>query len=238
MANPYYDPGGQRAIKVNALFDRIARRYDRVNDWQSFGLHRLWKRALLAQARVQPGDAFLDLCCGTGDIALGLARRGAKVTGLDFSEPMLEAARRRCASAGVAGVRWVRGDAQHTPFPDGAFDGATISYGLRNLADWPAGLAEMIRVLRPGGRLLILDFGKPSNRLWRRLYFAYLRRLVPQLGRWFCGDADAYAYILESLDHYPAQAGVTLELENRGCRNLRLRNFLGGAMSLHYAERA
>jgi demethylmenaquinone methyltransferase/2-methoxy-6-polyprenyl-1,4-benzoquinol methylase len=234
MANQFYAPGAERADRVNALFARIAPRYDLINDLQSFGLHRLWKRRVISLARVQPGERALDLCCGTGDLAFALARRGAQVTGLDFSEPMLAVARRRAAREGA--VTFSQGDALKLPFADAGFDIVTVGYGLRNLASWEAGLAEMKRVARPGGRLLVLDFGKPDNAQWRWLYFAYLRLFVPLLGLAFCGDAHAYAYILESLKHYPAQRGVAARMRDLGLAEVRTVNLLGGVMSINLAE--
>ena len=141
MSNVYYAPGAERSAKVNALFGRIARRYDLLNDLQSFGLHRLWKRRVVALARVTPGARALDLCCGTGDLAFALARRGAEVTGLDFSAQMLEVAKTR-SQQGWAGVKnssaqqpvFLQGDAQQLPFADSSFDVITVGYGLRNLA--------------------------------------------------------------------------------------------------------
>ena len=238
MGNAYYAPDATRATKVSALFARIAQRYDLINDLQSFGLHRLWKRRLVRLAAARPGLHALDLCCGTGDVAFALARAGAGVTGLDFSEEMLAMAKQRKPSAGTGQVEFLHGDALQTPFPDAHFDVVTISYGLRNLADFTGGLREMHRVTRPGGRLVILDFGKPPNRLWRSLYFGYLRFAVPVFGRIFCGDAAAYAYILESLQHYPAQEGVATALRELGCANVGVTHLLGGAMSLNYAEKA
>ncbi len=240
MANPFYDPGEQRAAKVNDLFAAIARRYDFINDLQSFGLHRVWKNRLVRMASVQPGSRALDVCCGTGDIARRLSRAGALVTGLDFSAPMLEVARQRsarCASAGSA-PEFLQGDAMKLPFADAAFDVVTVGYGLRNLARWESGLAEMHRVTKPGGRLLILDFGKPDNAVWRAIYFAYLRLCVPVLGLVFCRNAAAYAYILESLKHYPAQNGVAAKMRELGMSNVRIVNLLGGMMSINSGERS
>jgi demethylmenaquinone methyltransferase / 2-methoxy-6-polyprenyl-1,4-benzoquinol methylase len=238
MASRYYDPGAQRAAKVSALFGRIAPRYDLINDLQSFGLHRYWKGRVLRLAQAGPGVRALDVCCGTGDLALGLARLGAEVVGLDASEPMLEIARRRAAAAGpAAAVRFLAGDAQRLPFPAGAFEIVTVGYGLRNLADWEAGLGEMVRVAVPGARLAVLDFGKPPNALWRALYYGYLRACVPLLGRCFCGDWGAYAYILESLKHYPAQQGVAGRMRQLGLMEVRVINLLGGAMSINYARK-
>jgi len=237
MANPFYQPGARRADQVRALFRTIARRYDLINDLQSLGLHRRWKRRLVALAQLGPGQRALDVCCGTGDVALTLARTGAQVTGLDFSPEMLAVARRR-AQTSNAPVEFVQGDALALPFADATFDAVTISYGLRNLADFAAGLAEMARVLRPGGRLVVLDFGKPAHRGWRAVYFAYLRVAVPLFGWVFAGRADAYAYILESLRHYPDQAGVAELLQRQGLECVRVIELLGGAMVLHRAEKA
>ena len=133
-------------------------------------------------------------------------------------------------------IFWVKADAQQIPFPDQSFDIVTVGYGLRNLADWQRGLSEMRRVVKPGGRLLILDFGKPRNPLWRAVYFRYLRVAVPMHGRVFCGNAAAYAYILESLQNYPAQEGVAAELQKIGCTDVRTINLLGGVMSIHFAR--
>ena len=171
----------------------------------------------------------LDVCCGTGDIAFALRAHGADVTGLDFSAPMLRVAaeRKECA------VSFMQGDAQQLPFPDNTFDAVTVGYGLRNLASWRRGLEEMWRVAKPGGRLLVLEFGKPPNALWRALYFGYLRSAVPIFGRLFCNNAPAYAYIYESLQHYAGQKGVHDYMRQLGCREARVVNLVGGAMSIN-----
>jgi len=236
VGNVYYQPGQARSRRVEDLFARIARRYDLLNDLQSLGLHRGWKRRFVRMAEVKEGDRALDLCCGTGDIAKALADAGASVVGLDFSEPMLEVARSRSAARGnsAAGrMAFCRGDAQSIPFPEASFDVVTVAYGLRNLADWELGLEEMWRVLRPGGRLLVMDCGKPGNPIWRGLYYAYLKCWVPLLGRVVGGDAQAYSYILESLKYYAAQEGVTRKLSELGSPDVLEVNLMGGAMSLH-----
>ncbi len=239
MGNPYFDPGADRASKVKDLFARIAPRYDLLNDLQSFGLHRWWKRRVIQLAQPRPGERALDLCCGTGDLALALAAARVRSVGLDFTEQMLERAHRKARSDSQAELaRFVRGDAQHLPFPERSFDILTIGYGLRNLADWKSGLGETLRVLRPGGRLLVLDFGKPDNPLWRGIYFTYLRLFVPVLGLLFAGSASAYAYILESLKHYPAQHGVASAMRELGFTDVRICFFLGGVMTINYGRKA
>ena len=248
MTNKFYEPGNQRAARVNDLFTTIAPRYNLINDLQSFGLHRYWKRRLIQLAGAQSGQHALDLCCGTGDIALGLARRGAEVVGLDFSKPMLAVAEQRARKlkldlrqnehASSEPVHFIHADAQNIPFPNAYFDITTMSYGLRNLASWETGLREMWRVAKPGGRVLVLDFGKPNNPLWRGLYFTYLKSFVPLFGRIFFGDSQTHAYILESLRCYPAQQGVAAKMRDMHFTQVRIINLLGGIMSINYAVKA
>jgi demethylmenaquinone methyltransferase/2-methoxy-6-polyprenyl-1,4-benzoquinol methylase len=234
--NKFYQTGEQRGERVADLFGAIATRYDLVNDLQSLGLHRRWKKLMISMARVTQGEKALDVCCGTGDIAFGLERAGAEVVGLDFSPPMLAVARERARSAESA-VQFVTGDAMNLPFGNAAFEIVAVGYGLRNLARWERGLEEMVRVARPDGRLLALDFGKPEFWLWRRLCFGYLRTAVPLLGRIFCHDSETHAYILESLKDYPAQRGVAEKLKSMNCRDVITHNLLGGAMSIHFARK-
>ena len=244
MSNVFYVPGEQRAAKVNDLFANIARHYDLINDLQSFGLHRRWKCRVVELANLQPAHRALDLCCGTGDISFALAQRGAETAGLDFSPQMLEVARVRSqklkfstSNSQLPTPNFIQGDAQAIPFPENSFDAVTMGYGLRNLTSWNRGLEEMRRVTKPGGRIIVLDFGKPANPLWRRIYFAHLKCSVPLIGRLFCGSADAYAYILESLKHYPAQLAVAEKMRELKLSNVRVINLLGGAMAINYGER-
>jgi demethylmenaquinone methyltransferase / 2-methoxy-6-polyprenyl-1,4-benzoquinol methylase len=153
---------------------------------------------------------------------------------------MLELARLRNAKKATpdCAPEFVRGDAMKLPFASGEFDIVTVGYGLRNLSDWEAGLTDMMRVTKPGGRILVLDFGKPDHRIWRGFFFAYLRLFVPLLGLVFCGSASAYAYILESLKYYPAQNGVAAKMRELGMSNVRIANLLGGVMSINYGEKS
>lgn len=239
MGNEFYNPGEQRAAQVNRLFASIAPRYDFINDLQSLGLHRRWKRRLAELAQIKTGERALDLCCGTGDISFALAQRGAEVAGLDFSKEMLAVADARSPhpQATFRNPHFLQGDAQKIPFDNQSFDIVAVGYGLRNLSSWETGIREMVRVARPGARLLVLDFGKPENALWRALYFGYLRLCVPVFGLLFCGKASAYAYILESLKHYPAQRGIEAKMRELGLVNVRVENILGGAMSINYGEK-
>jgi demethylmenaquinone methyltransferase/2-methoxy-6-polyprenyl-1,4-benzoquinol methylase len=241
MTNRFYSPDDQRADKVRGLFRVIARRYDRLNDLMSLGLHRRWKTRLVALAG-NPRDV-LDLCCGTGDIA---QRFTGNVVGVDFTAEMLQVAQTRCSREPARGqnppragsrLQFIQADALHLPFPDASFDVATVGYGLRNLAGLEAGLREIHRVLRPGGKLLSLDFGKPENPVWRVLYFAHLRFWLPLLGRVFAGNADAYRYILASLQAYPAQRGVKELMERGGFAECGFEEFCAGAMAINFGRR-
>lgn len=224
MVHQFNSPEQQRAAQINALFAAIARRYDRLNDVLSLGLHRRWKRRLVTLAG-QPRDV-LDLCCGTGDLA---RRFTGRVVGADFTTEMLQVAATRTMR-----IRWVQADALRLPFTDNAFDVVSVGYGLRNLVDLPAGLDEIHRVLRPGGKLLSLDFGKPECAIWRRLYFAHLRFWVPVLGWLLAGNRAAYAYILPSLENYPGQRGVQAAMERAGFVDCGVEEFCGGAMAINH----
>ena len=232
MSDRYYQPGAERSTRVRALFDRIAARYDLINDLQSFGLHRFWKRRMLILAAVRKRETALDVCCGTGDLAEALHSAGARTIGCDFSRAMLSVAHRRQPS-----IPYLQADALKLPFTNAQFNIITIGYGLRNLANFQHGISELLRVLKPGGRLLILDIGKPRNALWRTIYFSYLQIIVPLFGLIFCADAAAYSYILQSLRQYPAQDGVSSLLRDSGCEQIEVFNFLGGVMSIHRATK-
>jgi demethylmenaquinone methyltransferase/2-methoxy-6-polyprenyl-1,4-benzoquinol methylase len=230
MAGGYFSNDATRAERVRDLFDAIAPRYDLINDLQSLGLHRHWKKRLVALADARADQRALDLCCGTGDIAFALARNGADVVGLDFSKPMLDQAIRRNRDLTVT---FREGDALDTGLPDGHFDCTTIAFGLRNLASFENGLREMHRLTKPGGKMLVLDFGKPGFAPWRWIYFRYLKWIVPWFGRLICRDAPAYAYIHESLENYPTQDGVEKAMRELGCKEVAIHRILGSAMTIN-----
>ena len=229
MESKFYRPDEHRAEKVRELFATIAHRYDLLNDLMSAGMHRRWKRRLVELAG-NPRDV-LDLCCGTGDIARMFR---AHVVGVDFTHEMLQVARRRRPPTLL---QLVQADALRLPFLDNSFDVVSVGYGLRNLADVEHGLREMLRVLRPGGKLLSLDFGKPGSRWWRSIYFGYLRVVLPPLGWIFCGDPDTHGYILASLRDYAAQHGIKELMEACGYRQCGLEEFVGGAMAINYGSK-
>ena len=228
MQSKFYQSDEHRAEKVHELFATIARRYDLLNDIMSAGLHRRWKRRLVELAG-QPRDV-LDLCCGTGDIALMFQ---ARVVGADFTEEMLHVARSRRQSE----IVWIRADALRLPFADDSFDVVSVGYGLRNLADIERGLREILRVLRPDGKFLSLDFGKPESPVLRAFYFGYLQIALPILGKVFCGDPDTHGYILASLREYPAQRGIKELMASCGYRDCGFEEFVGGTMAVNFGSK-
>jgi len=239
VESKFYQDGAQRAEKVHELFAAIARRYDLLNDLMSAGQHRRWKRRLVGLAegtgKAESGKRrdVLDLCCGTGDIALKFVGPGSRVTGVDFTEEMLRVA----ASRQDSEVTWIRADALRLPFGENSFDVVSVGYGLRNLSDLEQGLREVLRVLRPGGKFLSLDFGKPESPAFRALYFGYLRVVLPVLGRVFCGDPDTHGYILASLQKYPAQRGTKELMESCGYRECGFEEFYLGSMAINYGTK-
>jgi demethylmenaquinone methyltransferase / 2-methoxy-6-polyprenyl-1,4-benzoquinol methylase len=213
---------------VRAMFDRIAPVYDVMNRLMTAGLDGRW-RAETARAVVRPGDRVLDSCCGTGDLALACVRAGGRVTGLDFSEPMLERAQAKSSQ-----VEWVQGDALELPFEDSSFDAATVGFGVRNLSDLEAGLRELRRVLRPGGRLGILEITRPRG-LLAPFYRLWFDGVVPALGRVLPGGS-AYTYLPASVRRFPGPEELAALLCSAGFGDVRYRLFAGGIVALHTAE--
>ena len=236
--NKYLSYDEQRAPRVRAMFTRLAWRYDTVNDVMSFGLHRRWKRETvrIAFEGRREGARLLDLCCGTGDLGfLAEAAYRARVSGLDFTLPMLAVARQRKLDTGSR-ASFTQADALTLPFPDGSFDAITVGYGLRNIADPEAALVQMRRVLAPGGRAVILDFGKPENPVAAALYQAFLRTMMPAVGWLFHRDPETYLYIPESLKRYPGQRGVADLMRRTGFVNVRYEERLLGTMGINVGE--
>ena len=214
---------------VEAMFDRISPVYDPMNRLMTAGLDRRWRR-LTARAVVRPGDRVLDACCGTGDLALEAERAGGRVTGLDFSERMLERARHKSA-----GVEWVRGDLLALPFADGGFDAVTVGFGIRNVADLDAGLHELARVVRPGGRLGCLEITRPRGAL-RPFFSLWFDGLVPVAGKLLPGGS-AYAYLPASVRRFPGPEDLGEALRNAGFGEIGWRLLGGGIVALHAATR-
>jgi len=217
------------------MFDRIAPRYDLLNRTMTAGLDGRWRRAAAAVADVAAGDRALDCCTGTGDLALALADRvtpSGEVVGVDFSEAMLE--RARAKAAGRPGVRFAYADALALPFGDGEFDAATVAFGIRNVTDLDGGLAEMTRVVRPGGRVVILEITTPAR--MRRFYELWLDRVVPRLGRVLGRDGAAYAYLPASVRRFPEPPALAARMAAAGLRDVRWRPLAGGIVAIHHGR--
>jgi demethylmenaquinone methyltransferase/2-methoxy-6-polyprenyl-1,4-benzoquinol methylase len=207
------------------MFDRIAPIYDSMNRLMTAGLDRRWREET-ARAVVHAGDRVLDTCCGTGDLAMASARAGGRVTGLDFSEPMLQRARTKSDE-----IDWVSGDALALPFEDASFDAATVGFGVRNLADLERGLAELRRILRPGGRLAVLEITRPRG-LLAPFYRFWFDGVIPLAGKVLPGGA-AYSYLPASVRHFPEPQGLAKLMDQAGFREIRWRLFAGGIVALH-----
>jgi demethylmenaquinone methyltransferase / 2-methoxy-6-polyprenyl-1,4-benzoquinol methylase len=210
---------------VRSMFDRIAPVYDAMNHLMTAGLDRSWRRATV-EAVVRPGDRVLDACCGTGDLAIAAAAAGGKVTGIDFSRPMLDRARRKAPA-----IEWVEGDALALPFADGSFDAATVGFGVRNLADLEPGLRELRRVLRPGGRVAILEITRPRGVL-APFYRFWFDGVIPLAGKLLPGGA-AYSYLPASVRRFPDPHGLARLMDEAGFGGIRWRLFAGGIVALH-----
>jgi demethylmenaquinone methyltransferase/2-methoxy-6-polyprenyl-1,4-benzoquinol methylase len=230
-------PTGEKARRVRAVFDSVADKYDLMNDLMSAGLHRLWKRFALSQTGLRPGQVALDVAGGTGDLAAGMAaqvdERGLVVLS-DINAAMLQVGRDRLLDRGLMrNVRFSIADAECLPFADESFDCVTIGFGLRNVTDKTAALASMRRVLRPGGRLLVLEFSKPVVPGLKPVYDVYSFSVLPWLGRRVAGDSDSYRYLAESIRRFPDQETLLGMMRDVGLEDCRYHNLSGGIVALH-----
>jgi demethylmenaquinone methyltransferase/2-methoxy-6-polyprenyl-1,4-benzoquinol methylase len=217
------------------MFDRIAGRYDLLNSVMTAGLHHAWRVRAADRAEVGPGDSVLDVCCGTGDLAFELAGRvspAGTVVGCDFSEPMLDLARDKAADRGAESVRFEWADALQLPYDAGRFDAVTVGFGVRNFADRDQGLREMTRVLRPGGRLVVLEFTEPRRPPFSTFYSLWFDRIVPVLGR-LTDNPEAYSYLAESVHSFPDPPGLAARMDAAGLKQIRWLVMAGGILAIH-----
>ena len=232
----------EKPALVRGVFDRVARRYDLMNDLMSGGVHRIWKDMTVARLNPQPGELIVDCAGGTGDIARRLAslarkaqrRRGgpdARVTVVDFDHEMV---RNGVQRGGEPEIVWAVGDAQRLPLPARSADAYVIAFGLRNVTDIPLALAEARRVLKPGGRYLCLEFSRPPAQALRAAYDAYSFKLIPQIGQWVAQDREAYQYLVESIRRFPDQPTLARMMGEAGLKRVGWTNFTGGVVALHH----
>jgi demethylmenaquinone methyltransferase/2-methoxy-6-polyprenyl-1,4-benzoquinol methylase len=230
-------PVGDKQKLVGEVFTSVARSYDLMNDLMSFGVHRLWKRHFVAISGVRRGDRVLDLAGGTGDIAALLkpvvGDEGEVVVG-DINAAMLGVGRDRLTDRGlVGGLRWSQLNAECLPFADNSFDAVTMAFGLRNVTDKDKALADICRVLKPGGRALVLEFSRVQSELFGRLYDFHSFKVLPKLGRLFAGDADSYQYLAESIRKHPDQQTLKAMMERAGFDHVEVRNLTNGIVAIH-----
>ena len=227
----------EKAGKVAEVFHSVAGNYDLMNDLMSGGIHRLWKRVTIEMSGVRPGHTVLDIAGGTGDLAAKFSRivgSEGTVVLADINDSMLKVGRDRLVDRGITdNVRFSQADAQYLPFPDNTFDVITIAFGLRNVTDKDMALRSMLRVLKPGGKLLVLEFSKPPNSLLSKIYDGYSFSILPKLGKLFANDADSYQYLAESIRMHPDQETLMGMMDSAGFANTDFHNMTGGIVALH-----
>lgn len=235
-------PAAEKAALVRGVFDSVADRYDVMNDLMSLGVHRLWKQYFVTRANARPGDRVLDLAGGTGDIAALLSRHvgpKGRVVLSDINQSMLVRGRSRLTDRGItANVVPALADAEQLPFADGSFDIVTMAFGLRNVTDQFAALGECHRVLRGGGRLLVLEFSRVRAERLRKIYDAYSFAVLPVLGRLVAGDSESYRYLAESIRRHPPQEELAEMMRQCGFHDAGFQNLTGGIVAIHHGTRA
>lgn len=228
----------EKTARVGEVFQRVARRYDIMNDAMSLGAHRRWKDRFVGLVRPRPGETILDMAGGTGDIAFRMAAAGADVTVADINPAMLEVGMERAAKRGLTGLVWAEENAEKLSFPSAQFDAYTIAFGIRNVTDIPAALAEAHRVLKFGGRFAALEFSTTEWPGFAQLYDAYSMRLVPRLGALIARDAASYRYLVESIRRFPPMPEFAAMIRAAGFARVQYTPILGGAVAIHRGWKA
>lgn len=230
-------PVEEKASRVANVFHSVAQRYDVMNDLMSMGIHRLWKRVTIEKAAVRPGQTILDIAGGTGDLTAKFAKKvgpTGRVVLADINASMLNVGRDKLMNKGIGHeVEYVQANAECLPFPDNTFDRITIAFGLRNVTDKDKALRSMTRVLKPGGRLLVLEFSKPTNSLFEKIYDQYSFQVLPRIGKLITHDADSYRYLAESIRMHPDQETLKGMMEQAGLDRVEYTNMTNGIVALH-----
>jgi demethylmenaquinone methyltransferase/2-methoxy-6-polyprenyl-1,4-benzoquinol methylase len=223
----------EKTRRVGAVFSSVARRYDLMNDLMSGGLHRRWKDRFVARVKPRPGEHILDMAGGTGDVAFRMARRGARITVADINPDMLEVGKQRAAQRGIDGLAWQLEDAQGLSFADRSFDAYTIAFGIRNVTDVPAALAEAHRVVERGGRFYCLEFSTSDWPGFADAYEAYARHVIPRIGKAVAGDEASYRYLVESIRRFPRPEEFARMIAAAGFQRVAIEPLLGGLVAIH-----
>ncbi|MCK8045792.1 MULTISPECIES: bifunctional demethylmenaquinone methyltransferase/2-methoxy-6-polyprenyl-1,4-benzoquinol methylase UbiE [Shewanella] len=227
----------KKADMVAGVFHSVAAKYDIMNDVMSFGIHRMWKRFTIESAGARPGMKVLDLAGGTGDLTAKFSRivgETGQVTLADINDSMLKVGREKLRDKGIVGnVNYVQANAEALPFPDNHFDIITIAFGLRNVTDKDAAIASMLRVLKPGGKLLVLEFSRPQHEIMRKVYDLYSFKVLPKMGSLITQDADSYEYLAESIRMHPDQETLKQMMETAGFEQVNYTNMTDGIVALH-----
>lgn len=231
-------PLNEKMARVRQVFDSVVDKYDLMNDLMSVGIHRLWKRYAMRRLRIRPGHTILDVAGGTGDLTRLMHPRlegQGRIVVYDINDNMLDRGRTRLTDLGiVAGVEWIQGNAEELPFASNTFNIATIGFGIRNVTQIESALGEIVRVLRPGGEFLCLEFSKMSISMLQPLYDAYSFKVLPELGNWVAGDRDSYQYLVESIRRFPDQTTFATMLKDHGLSGVRFHNLSGGIAAVHH----
>lgn len=231
-------PATEKTAMVGEVFSRVARKYDIMNDAMSAGLHRRWKDRFVRRVKPQPGESILDMAGGTGDIAFRMEPSGAAITVADINPDMLGVGMERAASRGIDTLVWSEQNAERLSFPDAFFDAYTIAFGIRNVTDIPAALAEAHRVLRYGGRFFCLEFSTNEWPGFAQAYDAYSHHLVPRLGQMIAGDADSYRYLIESIRRFPPMPAFAAMIRDAGFSQVKVEPIMGGLVAIHSGWKA
>ncbi|MFK7160620.1 bifunctional demethylmenaquinone methyltransferase/2-methoxy-6-polyprenyl-1,4-benzoquinol methylase UbiE [Marinospirillum sp. MEB164] len=230
-------PRNEKKKRVAGVFDSVASKYDFMNDMMSMGIHRLWKKFTIELSGARPGQRILDIAGGTGDLTMQFSRlvgRQGEVILADINASMLKVGRDRLLDRGYTGnIRFVQANAEMLPFPDHYFDVITIAFGLRNVTDKDKALRDMTRILKPGGRLLVLEFSKPTNPVMSKVYDAYSFTALPMMGKLFAGDSESYRYLAESIRMHPDQETLKGMMEAAGLDEVEYHNMTSGVVALH-----
>mgnify|MGYP006061611113 FL=1 len=226
---------------VRGVFDSVSNKYDLMNDLMSVGIHRLWKKATIQMSNLKKGDTVLDVAGGTGDLAIlfsDLVGDEGSVYLSDINESMLEIGRDKTIDSGTTNISSLVADAETLPFPDNSFDCLSIAFGIRNVTNKDRALQDFYRCLKPGGRLLVLEFSKPESTLLSDLYDLYSFNVLPHLGQWIAGDAESYQYLAESIRMHPNQEEFKKLMDDAGFLNTQFQNMTGGIVALHSGDKA